>query len=294
MKNANELKIEELGLKSSTLSCIKDIDPVTLIAATQLQWLTAFKGIGRLREKEITDALVSAGFAIAQNEQSTHLANLICGIFGEGYHPWSFRNPSELKYSDYFVSNYSSEQIQYFIDTFLSTLASRESEIIIRTYGLCGERQNLEDVAAVMLISKERVRQIWAKAMRKLRHPVRAKPIREWLFSNISEETREQMMDRLNSLTPEVEEIEKKINELKNSPAYSQFERIRNGLKRITGDLTAPIETLNLSIRSFNCLKRYGCKTIADISKLSHDELLMVPNLGRRCADEISEVLAKL
>lgn len=53
------------------------------------------------------------------------------------------------------------------------------------------------------------------------------------------------------------------------------------------------IEELDLSVRSYNCLSRAGCKTVGDICCMTHDDLCRVRNLGRHSVDEIIKVLSK-
>ena len=55
--------------------------------------------------------------------------------------------------------------------------------------------------------------------------------------------------------------------------------------------LEMTIEELDLSVRSFNCLKRAGINTVEDLSNKSEDEMMKVRNLGRK---SLEEVMAKL
>lgn len=54
-----------------------------------------------------------------------------------------------------------------------------------------------------------------------------------------------------------------------------------------------PVETLNLSVRSFNCLKRAGISKISELLDLSEDEIMKMRNFGRKSLDEIKQVLAE-
>ena len=55
--------------------------------------------------------------------------------------------------------------------------------------------------------------------------------------------------------------------------------------------LAMTIEELDLSVRSFNCLKRAGINTVEDLVNKSEDEMMKVRNLGRK---SLEEVMAKL
>ena len=52
-----------------------------------------------------------------------------------------------------------------------------------------------------------------------------------------------------------------------------------------------PIENLGLSVRSFNCLRRRGIKTIGEICALTKEELLTIRNLGRKQLVELEYVM---
>ena len=55
--------------------------------------------------------------------------------------------------------------------------------------------------------------------------------------------------------------------------------------------LEMTIEELELSVRSFNCLKRAGINTVEDLISKSEDDMMKVRNLGRK---SLEEVIAKL
>ena len=68
------------------------------------------------------------------------------------------------------------------IDVVLKTLTYREREIIKLRYGLGdGYTYTLEEVGRIFKVTRERVRQIEAKAVRKLQHPVRSRQLRGFL-----------------------------------------------------------------------------------------------------------------
>ncbi|MCO0832558.1 DNA-directed RNA polymerase subunit alpha [Fructobacillus sp. W13] len=56
----------------------------------------------------------------------------------------------------------------------------------------------------------------------------------------------------------------------------------------------APIEDLDLSVRSYNCLKRAGINTIEELTDRSEADMMKVRNLGRKSLDEIQEKLTEM
>jgi RNA polymerase primary sigma factor len=76
------------------------------------------------------------------------------------------------------VAAASSEMLKDKIDQVLKTLTYREREIIKLRYGLGdGYSYTLEEVGRIFKVTRERVRQIEAKAVRKLQHPVRSRQL---------------------------------------------------------------------------------------------------------------------
>ena len=54
------------------------------------------------------------------------------------------------------------------------------------------------------------------------------------------------------------------------------------------------IEELDLSVRSFNCLKRAGINTVEDLASKTEEEMMKVRNLGRKSLEEVLNKLAEL
>ncbi len=68
------------------------------------------------------------------------------------------------------------------INTVLSTLPAREQKVIRMRFGLDdGYSHTLEEVGYVFKVTRERIRQIEAKALRRLRHPTRARKLKDYL-----------------------------------------------------------------------------------------------------------------
>ena len=54
------------------------------------------------------------------------------------------------------------------------------------------------------------------------------------------------------------------------------------------------IEELDLSVRSYNCLKRAGINTVEDLTNKSEEEMMKVRNLGKKSLEEVLGKLAEL
>ena len=68
------------------------------------------------------------------------------------------------------------------LDEVLATLTDREQEVLRLRFGLDdGRQRTLEEVGQMFKVTRERIRQIEAKALRKLRHPNRSKRLRDYL-----------------------------------------------------------------------------------------------------------------
>jgi len=84
-------------------------------------------------------------------------------------------NPNPL---DYTINEAYREEI----DTVLKTLTPREEKVLRLRFGLSdGKPHTLEDVGKEFGVTRERIRQIEAKALRKLRHPSRSKRLKDFL-----------------------------------------------------------------------------------------------------------------
>jgi len=68
------------------------------------------------------------------------------------------------------------------VERALSTLSEREAQIIRLRFGIgTGYPRTLEELGRIFNVTRERVRQIEAKAIRKLRHPSRSRVLKEYI-----------------------------------------------------------------------------------------------------------------
>jgi DNA-directed RNA polymerase subunit alpha len=58
--------------------------------------------------------------------------------------------------------------------------------------------------------------------------------------------------------------------------------------------LEMTIEELDLSVRSYNCLKRAGINTVEELTRKSEEDMMKVRNLGRKSLEEVDLKLQTL
>ncbi len=136
------------------------------------------------REPTIEETAEAAGVSLEETRRVLKISR----------HPISLDRPvgeSEDSYFGDFIEDHGSESpvsaatqemLKDKIDTVLKTLTYREREIIKLRYGLGdGYTYTLEEVGRIFKVTRERVRQIEAKAVRKLQHPVRSRQLKGFL-----------------------------------------------------------------------------------------------------------------
>jgi RNA polymerase primary sigma factor len=138
------------------------------------------------REPTLEETATAAGFTLEETRRVMKISR----------HPISLDRPvgeSEDSYFGDFIEDNAAESpvnaathemLKGKIDDVLKTLTYREREIIKLRYGLGdGYTYTLEEVGRIFKVTRERVRQIEAKAVRKLQHPVRSRQLEGFLDS---------------------------------------------------------------------------------------------------------------
>ncbi|TDT34262.1 DNA-directed RNA polymerase subunit alpha [Naumannella halotolerans] len=64
--------------------------------------------------------------------------------------------------------------------------------------------------------------------------------------------------------------------------------------EQLAADLALPVEDLNLTVRSYNCLKREGIHTVGELVSRSEQDLLDIRNFGSKSIDEVKLKLAEM
>ena len=69
---------------------------------------------------------------------------------------------------------------------------------------------------------------------------------------------------------------------------------MRSQRKKTDKPLDMTIEELDLSVRSYNCLKRAGINTVQDLVQKTEEEMMKVRNLGKKSLVEVEQKLKAL
>ena len=171
----------------------------------------------------------------------------------------------------------------------VGTLSELEKRVMSMRYE---HDMTLEDCGKALNVTRERVRQIEVKALRKLSLPRIQKTWRmddrtmEKAYEIMDEASRIRLeaircMDAVSRQKEAIEEIYKLAKDAMATPTTDEK----------TADISIPIEDLELSVRSYNCLCRAGVKTVGDILKTN---LYKVRNLGKKSKDEIEDKLREM
>lgn len=138
------------------------------------------------REPTVEEAAEAAGISIEEAKRVLRISK----------HPISLDRPvgdnADASFGEFIpdqssdspVNSTTQEMLKDKIDVVLKTLTYREREIVKLRYGLGdGYTYTLEEVGRIFKVTRERVRQIEAKAVRKLQHPVRSCQLKGFLES---------------------------------------------------------------------------------------------------------------
>lgn len=166
------------------------------------------------------------------------------------------------------------------ISAALATLTEREQGVIMMRFQ---QKKTLEQCGKECGVTRERIRQIEAKAIRKLRHPSRVNMMKAVPLTELQAQYTE-----YKKLESDYEWLKKAFETL---TAQKAEPGVIIPIVEHAAMLDTPIENLDLSVRSYNCLRRAGVKTMRDIAEMTEDKLMKVRNLGRK---SMLEVMAKL
>lgn len=237
---------------------------------------------------------------------SKHFCNCIEEITEEPYETESFNGVSYLPtlnpYEDLFLDVAGVRELQDIpsdvektMKNALKNLTDRERKIIRMRYW---NYMTLDECAKVLHLSRDRVRQIQACAMSKLRRPHSFQYMHygDSYFRKHKQIRLDAELEFERNRVAELRRAENELAELRIEEADledSILRIIRDKLSdrkavKLKCDSTT-IEEMELSVRSYNCLKRAGIDTIKDLKTMNLYDLKQVRNLGNKSIIEIIE-----
>lgn len=254
-KIASIKSVHELDLDIRSASVVADhlYGASALITAARKGSLRKLDGIGRAMEQNILTAIDKAGFIFHETAISAGMRELLTSAF-------MFHSGSTEEYEA--RTEFTEGQKETLFKLFNLILTEQEIDVLNRRFGLSGnEPLSLRQTAAECHVSGERIRQVEAKALRKLRHPSRRKEIKS-IFPNWSG----------------FPDDEPEVTTTYDGPIEEM-----------------PIEELHyISTRAFYCLQRAGIRTVGQLVGRSQDEVLQIRNMTRRSMDSIVKSLTEI
>lgn len=166
------------------------------------------------------------------------------------------------------------------VEYILCTLTEREKNILKRRFA---ELKKYEEIGKNLSLTRQRVKQIETKALRKMGHPNRAKYLIHGV-SGVVENIQTRYYNKFIDLESKLIAL-CKINE----KAADKIILDNESRKKYAAPIY--LEDMDLSVRAYNCLKRVGVNTLDELSKMDYDELIKIRNLGKGSAYEIMSKL---
>lgn len=165
----------------------------------------------------------------------------------------------------------------------------------------------LKEVGKILNLSRERIRQLENRALKKISHPYFYKPILDELLLEEYKKIENNIISnkygdeigivykilkrKLNSNAEKLNTLEERINNLVENQIQSE-KLIKK--EELLKNLSKPIESLDISLRSYNCMRFCNIKYVGDIVQKTEADLLKKKNFGMKSLWEIKEVLAEM
>lgn len=177
----------------------------------------------------------------------------------------------------------------------LSGLTEREGEIIKMRCGLGCNPMTCREIGERIGVNTERARQLLLHAFRKLRRFMISGNGVKFLFA-----TRNELKAQIVEQRERIKLLEQWLND-SNLRLSLAIKALPSEVVKDNPDITnatiypdtITIEELDFSVRTYNCLKRSGKNTLADLMQLSRAYLRRIRNLGYRGAIEVEENLSR-
>ena len=266
MMKARGMSITELASRAFT--CQSTVQGHVKYGVKSIDYLVRYADALGCTISDLTEGVTNIeDFTLEQDVTGRYPYNLAYAVFLPSWERKSEEQIYEAKQKVYRV------YIPALIEA-MNDLTDREQKVLELRYK---HYLTLEQCGYHFNVTRERIRQVEAKALRKLRSPYRSK---HWILDTMGKAREAQ--EKLSQLELENIRLKNYIeSHLTNSKIPWDNERKEDSVSDIS------IDNLELSVRSFNCLKRAGIDTLGDLSEYTLEKLLKVRNLGRKSMEEV-------
>ena len=181
----------------------------------------------------------------------------------------------------------------------LANLSNREADVLRYRYQQC---RTYEEISYGFDLSKERIRQIEHKALRKMKRSTVARLLKigvvAWLEEQVQAEAKSiadaEVPRRVyDILTERIAFAEEHMQKREEEVLRLARDGDQQDVKTILAE-NITIEEMELSVRAYNCLKRAGLNNMADIVAKTHSEMMCIRNLGRKSLEEVEQKVKEL
>lgn len=242
----------------------------------------ALKGVPGKAKVEVRQELIEACRDVVRR---------LNGMYGKeagGDYEWPRNLMFAMGFDPVEMMQYPTDGVEWAV----STLTEREQKVIRLRYE---DGMTMRETGKCFNVTQERIRQIEAKALRKLRHPARADVIREGLaMAEARKEAQGRLEAAVKGLNDEIARVRRDqelIHEIiESGKPRAEAEAV---IREHFSDWNTGIEEMDLSVRAYNCLKRAGYNKIIDLVGVTREKLMKVRNLGRKSTEEVIEKLGK-
>lgn len=162
----------------------------------------------------------------------------------------------------------------------IAKLEENQSKILSLRYR---DKKTYKECAEILGVSPGKASAIERRALRLLKHPTKTRR-----YMTVSYAEYFDLKRRYEELAENYELIKKA---LQSDPQIEVNEATIMRKVEINNLLDSPIETLGLSSRAYNCLRRAGKKTIKDVALMSISELQSIRNMGSKSVYEVESAL---
>lgn len=187
----------------------------------------------------------------------------------------TFTSNKEHTRGNYFKLNFVLEIFALVLNN--SRLSDREAEVM---RALMIENEGFQEVADRFGLSREMIRQIFIKAMNRLRQQVGAKALEK------AEQNLDKQIQANQNLLAQYQVLRQELADLGYQVDLSE----ETETTKISEPL--PIEELELSVRTRNCLRAAKIKDLNELTFLKEDDMLKFRNFGQKSLKEIKKFMA--